>query len=147
MASDPQIDFDEADVRNGLRLAMTVGMPPAAEDQPTFYMPRTSTADGPTDQEGVPFSPTGKRTLSPPVTHKVTCSVEYQDDRGRLENFGNVSPSRVVLTLLDEDYAVVRGFEFVVIAGNRFYYRRTETTQGLVSVGLYRVHCASDGEA
>lgn len=148
MATSSQIpDFDAADVRNGLRLAMTVGMPTEAADQPAFYMPVITTADGPTDQEGIPFSPTGKRTIPPRVPIKVTCGIEYRDSEGRLENFGNVSPSRVVLELLDEDYAAVEGFEFVVIGGNKFFYRRTEVPLGLVSVGIFRVHCASEGES
>jgi hypothetical protein len=147
MAQDPRISgFDADDVRAGLRLAMTVGLPPVEADQPIFYMPATVTATGPSDQEGVPFSPLDSRTVSPPVTVQVPCAVEYHDGEGKLENFGVIVPARVVLTLLDEDYQQVKGFEFVGIGGIRYYYRRTENPKGLVSLAVYRVHCVSEDQ-
>jgi len=127
---------------------MTVGLPVDPEEAPVFFMPQGEvTTDDPADQEGVPFSPTGVRTVVPrPKIQGVKCSIEYVDGVGKLENFGLISPSRVILTLLDEEYAQVKGFEFVVIGGNRYWYKRTETPKGLVSVGIYRVHCQAEDE-
>lgn len=148
MASSPQIrGFNANAVRAGLRTAMTVGLPPLASEQPVFYMPRTM--DAPTqnvDSEGVPFNPSYAPTFDPPVTHKVPCAIEYVDGEGKLTGFGVVAPTKVVLTLLDEDYQTVKGFEYVAIAGVRYWYRRTENPKGLISVGLYKVHCQSEDE-
>lgn len=147
MAGDPRIQGFKADeVRAGLRLAMTVGLPPVTSSQPVFYMPRTETATESVDSEGVPFRADYNPTRSPPVTHQVPCAIEYRDGEGKLESFGVISPTKVVLTLLDEDYQVIVGFEYVVIGGTRFFYRRTETPLGLVTVGLFKVHCASEDE-
>jgi hypothetical protein len=123
-------------------------MPPLDADQPTFFMPRTVTTTEPVDGNHVPFNPDVTPVRSPPVSHKVPCSIEYHDGDGKIESFGAVisKPSKVVLTLLDEDYNTVKGFEFVVISGLRYWYKRTETTKGLVSVGLYKVHCVSEDE-
>lgn len=148
MADDPALaGFDADAVRTGLRLAMTVGMPPGTADQPTFYMPAVETTADVVDPEGVPFLPSGQRTFAPRISHQVPCGVEYQDGPGKLENFGTIVPSKVVLTLLDEDYDVIEGFEFVVISGTRFFYRRTEPQKGLVSVGIWRIHCASEDQS
>lgn len=148
MASSPSIpDFPADDVRAGLRLAMTVGMPSVESDKPTFYMPRAlPTATESLDSEGVPFDPDYRPAWTPPVTKKVTCAIEYVDGQGKMTGFGITAPTKAILTLLDVDYAQVKGFEFVVIGGNRYFYRRTETPKGLVSVGLFKVHCESEDE-
>lgn len=148
MATDPRITgFDANDVRSGLRTAFRVGMPPIDDDQPTFYIPVTQPSQTEAvDEGGVPFDPSYVPPRTPPTAVKVDCSIEYVDGSGKLENFGVISPTKVILTLLDVDYAQVKGFSYVVISGTRFWYRRTETTHGLVSVGLYKVHCASEDE-
>lgn len=139
--------FNADEVRAGLRLAMNVGLPPVVEEQPTFFMPREVTTTGAADESGVPFSPVNKRTQAPPVSRRVPCAVEYFDNQGKIENFGVIVPSKVEITLLDEDYVKVKGFEYVVIGGNRFFYDRTETPLGLVSIGVYVVHCTAEDQA
>lgn len=150
MADDPLLaGFDADGVREGLRLAFAVGLPVNAADQPTFYMPQTSTSvDSLLDDDGVPFDPTGTvvRTPNPRVTHKVPCAIQYQDGTGKLEGFGVVVPSKIVLTILDEDYATVKGFEYVVIEGTRYWRRSVEPPIGLVSVGIWKVHCFSEDD-
>lgn len=147
MASSPSIGGFNADaVRNGLRLAMQVGLPPTSSDQPTFYMPLVTTSTEPLDQSGVPFDPSYQPTRATRVAVTVPCAIEYHDNDGKLENFGVIVPAKVKLILLDQDYAKVKGFEYVVIAGIRYFYRRTETPIGLISVGVYTVHCVSEDE-
>jgi hypothetical protein len=148
MAGSPNISGFSADtVRAGLRLAMQVGLPVAQGDQPTFYMPISDvTPTEAVDSEGVPFDPNYRPAKTSRVTLQVPCAIEYKDSEGTLENFGAIVPARVTLTLLDQDYLKVKGFEFVVIGGNRYNYRRTEAPLGLVTVGVYTVHCTSDDE-
>lgn len=136
--------FDADAVRAGLRLAMTVGLSPKEEEQPTFFFARTATTDAPADEDAVPFDVTKKRVLGPPQSVKVTCAVEYHDNQGKIENFGLIVPSKVVLTLLDEEYEQVKGFQYVVIGGNRYWYKTTEAPVGLVSVGVYTIHCTAE---
>lgn len=139
--------FDADAVRAGLRLAMTVGLPPLREDQPTFYFPAAVTNDSPADETGVPFGANARRRVAPPRSVKVPCGIEYFDNAGKIENFGVIVPTKVVLTLLDQDHAKVRGFHFVVIGGQRYFYDRTETPLGLVSVGVFTVHCTAEDQA
>lgn len=149
MATDPQITgFDANAVRTGLRTAFNVGMPPLEEEQPVFFMPLVvPDQTEAVDSDGVPFDPSYLPTRTPRVkVSGLSAGIDYVDGIGKLENFGVIAPSKVILTLLDVDYEQVKGFEFVVISGNKFFYRRTETTHGLVSVGLYKVHCTAEDE-
>lgn len=139
--------FNAADVRAGLRLAMTIGLPPVEADQPTFYFPREVTNTERADDEDVPFDPDARPTLAPARSVKVPCAVEYFDAAGKIENFGVITPSKIAVTLLDEDHDKVRGFEYVVIGGDRYWYRRTEPPLGLVSVGVWIVHCTAEDES
>lgn len=147
MADDPQIrGFDADKVRKGLHLAMQVGLPPVVENRPTFFMPRIETATSDVDSEGVPFNPSYRPTYTVRKQVRVPCAVEYVDGEGKLTGFGITMPTKVILTLLDVDMVQVKGFEYVVIGGNRYFYRRTETPRGLVSIGLFKVHCAAEDE-
>jgi len=149
MASSPQIaNFDANAVRAGLRLAMQVGLPVLTSDQPTFVMPTVVTGDDThaLDQQGTPFDPTYRPTRSTPKRVKVPCGVDYKDAAGNLMAGGTIASAGVVLTLLDEDYAQVKGFAYVVIGGNKYNYEHTDRPQGLVSVGIYTVHCETDDE-
>lgn len=150
MAAVPSIaGFDADAVRAGLRLAMQVGLPTLASDQPTFFMPTVVTTSGSHSVDGqqVPYDPAYQPTRSALDKRQVPCAIEYHDGPGKIENFGVVTPSKVVLTLLDQDYAAVQGFAFVVITGQKFNYAFTEPGQGLVDVGVYRVHCRADDES
>jgi hypothetical protein len=149
MASTPEIaNFDAGAVRAGLRLAMQVGLPVISSDQPTFFKPAVVTGDGShtLDQQGVPFDPTYRPTQTKPAGIKVPCSVDYVDAAGNLVAMGTVSATGIVLTLLDEDYLKVKGFSYCVIAGIKYNYKRTDVPQGLVSVGIYAIHCLADDE-
>lgn len=149
MANDPLVTgFDATEVRAGLRLAMRVGLPPLTEDQPAFYLPQSfdPVPNEALDQEGVPFDPTYRPTKTARVIKHVPCAIEYHDGQGKLEAFGVIQPTKVVLTLLDQDYAQVEGFDFVVIGGTKYFRRHTETPKGLVTVGLFKVHCESEDE-
>jgi len=149
VASTPQIpNFDAAAVRAGLRLAMQVGLPVVVEDQPTFFMPTVVTGDGAhrLDQQGTPFDPAYRPARAQVAGIQVPCAVDYRDSAGSNEAMGPVSSTGVVLTLLDEDHTKVKGFAYVVIGGVKYNYLRTDRPQGLVSVGIFTVHCLSDDE-
>ena len=142
-----QIPGFRADVvRAGLRLAMSVGLPVDSPDGLPFYFPRPVTNAAPADDSGVPFDTTARPIYGPPTVVRVPCGVEYFDREGKIENFGVLVPSRVELTLLDQEYAKVRGFEYVVIGGARYFYQRTATPLGLVSVGVHVVYCVAEDQ-
>lgn len=138
--------FDADEFRAGIRLAMTVGLPPLEADQPLFVFPRQVVNTAPADQDGVPFDPDARPVAAIPVSVRVSCAVEYDDTTGRVENMGVITPSVVKLTLLDEEYAQIRGFEYVVIAGDKYLYRLTEPPVGMDTVAVWTVHCVAEDD-
>lgn len=149
MASSSQIPgFDADTVRAGLRLAMQVGLPVATQDQPLFVMPTVVTGDSDhnLDSGGTPYGADFKPTRSTPAQFRVPCAVEYFDGAGKIEAFGLVAPSHVLITLLDTEYNIVKGFAYVVLAGNKYYYEREQPPLGLVDIGVHTFRCRSDDE-
>lgn len=146
MAAGALSGFDAGDFRSNIRLAMTLGLPPDLADQPAFVFPGATTNVSPADEDDVPFDPTARPTRAAPTSVKVPCAVEYVDAAGKVENFGVIIPSKVRLTLLDEDYEQVRGFSFVMIGGDRYFYTKTETPLGLDSVGVWIVHATAEDD-
>lgn len=138
--------FDAAAVRAGLLTAMNFGLPTVTNDQPTFFMPQTTTSTDPLDDEGVPFSPTASLTTSTLVKKRVPCAVEYIDGDGKIETFAVVNPSKVKLTILDTDYDQIKGFHYCVIQGQKYFYQRTEPPVALGTIDVYTVHCKSEDE-
>lgn len=148
MAAVDGLDFDPDEVREGLWLAMEVGLPVELEEQPVFVFPADTLDTGvERDSQGVPFDwQAGRTKVGEDVTFQVPCAIEYKDEEGQTVNFGVVAPARVELTLLDHDYELIKGFSYVIIAGNRYRYLRTQPPIGLVDVGVYIIHCRTDDE-
>jgi hypothetical protein len=115
--------FDESAVRAGLLTAMNFGLPTVTNDQPTFFMPQTTTSVDPLDGEGVPFDPDAVLTTSTLVKKRAACAVEYVDGDGKIETFAVVNPSKIKLTFLDDDYATIKGFLYCVIQGQKYFYQ------------------------
>lgn len=138
--------FNPDEVRTGLRLAMNIGLPPVETDQPTFYFPRAASTTGAADEDAMPFDVTKRRVLDPPRSVRVPCAIEYFDNQGKIENFGVIVPSKVELTVLDEEYEKIKGFEYVVIGGSRYWYSRTATPAGLVSIGVFTIYCTAEDQ-
>lgn len=138
--------FNASTVRAGLRTAMRFGLPTVTSEQPTFFQPQTSTSTEPVDDDGVPFDPAVVPTLSTLVKKQVPCAVEYVDSDGKIETFGIIAPSKVKLTLLDQDWVQIEGFHFCVIKGQKYFYQRTEPPVALGTVDVYTVHCRAEDE-
>lgn len=149
MALDPRIEgFDAAAFRDGIETAMMVGLPPDLADQPTFVTPAAVVDTGADrDTGGVAFDWTEPREkVGADTATQVPAAIEYFDADGQLVNFGSVSSSKIVLTLLDQDYEEVVGFSYVVVGGNKYTYERTEPPIGMVDVAIWRIHCRTDDE-
>lgn len=145
--------FDADAFRTGIRFAMSMGAPPVEGEQAAFLLPSTLVYNLPggggpayVDQEGVPFDPTTTVTRTVPDPIKVLCAVEYFDAHGEPTNFGVITPSRAVITLLDEEYEQIKECIAVVLRGERFIYRSTEYPAGLFDVGVYTLHFTAEDE-
>lgn len=125
---------------------MNFGLPTVTNDQPTFFMPQTTTSTDPLDGEGVPYNPGSVLAVSALVKKRAACAVEYVDGDGKIETFAVVAPSKVKLTFIDSDYVTIKGFHFCVIEGQKYFYQRTEPPVALGTIDVYTVHCRSEDD-
>jgi len=125
---------------------MTMGAPNDADQQATFYFPKTRTATGPVDSTGVPYAPTTTVTedAGPKDPVKVTCSIEDAAGNPTETGIGTFGQA-IVVTLLDEDYATVVGFEFVAYQGLRYDFSRELLAGGLGVVAVHHLLCVGEG--
>lgn len=115
--------------------------------QPGFYFTQpTDTSTYSADDAGVPFDPTVHTTTPPTGPVFVDCAVEYFDAENQPTTFGLLAPSRIVVTVLDEEYQLIQGCDYVVIHGDRYNYRRTEPPTGLFDVGVFSLHFVAESE-
>ena len=139
-------NFDAQGFIDGIHFAMSLGMPPNVVDQLTFHFRPTVTNVTPSDDESVPFDPNARPVVVTLPTKKVPCAVQYQDSEGKVENFGIIVPASIILTFLDEDYQQVKGFDWVALGPNRYFYRKTLPPLGMDSVGVWQVYCRAEDE-
>lgn len=144
----PQISgFDAAAVRDGLRLAMNIGAPPDISNQAVFVFPASTTTTAPHDVDGIPLDWQAARTKAlADTTFQLPCAVQDAASGLVVSNFGPMMPSRIILTLLDEDYALIEGFTYCELGTNRYYRKETLPPLGMVSIGIFQVVCVSDDE-
>jgi hypothetical protein len=139
--------FNAAEFRDAIHFAMQMGAAPDLDEQVTFHFASTLTYNVPADGAQVPFDPTATVTSAPSAAPvRVPCAVEYFDAENQPTNFGLMAPSRLSITLLDEDYERVKASTYVVAHGDRYNYRRTEPPSGLFDVGLYTMHFTAVNE-
>jgi hypothetical protein len=138
--------FDPEAFRTGIRFVFNMAASPSTDEQVAFYFPSTLVYNRSVDTEDVPFDPTATVTSTPSLPVRAPCAVEYFDSDGTAGAFGVITPSRVATTLLDGDYELVKGATYIVIAGDRYNYRRTEPPSGLFDVGLYVMHWSAVDE-
>src|SRR5438309_2807566 len=112
--------FDARAFRQNIRFVMQMGTPPLEGEQAAFYFPSQLVYNTPVDADDVPFDPSATVTRIVPPAVKVPCAVEYKDVNGELTDFGVITPSKASITLLDEDYAKVKGCSYVVLRGEKF---------------------------
>jgi hypothetical protein len=138
--------FNADKFRTAIRFAMTLGAPPATGDQLTFHWNPTTATGAAKDGEGVPFDPAAiiTRTSRPSVSRP--CAVEFVDAADEPTAFGMVIPSKVKVTLLDEDYDAVKDADFVVITGDKYLRSHEPPSVGLFDVGVHQVIYVAENE-
>lgn len=141
-------DFDPGAFRDAIRFVYTMAAAPVSDDQVTFHFEtqlvyNTGVA---VDDDGRPFDPAATVTRQTPAPKQVPCAVEYTDAENQPTNFGLLSPSKVKISLLDQDYAQVKDAIYIVIAGDRYNYRRTFPPSGLFDVGIYEMLFVAENE-
>lgn len=138
---DPKVRINATAVREGLRTAMRFGTAPDPELRPKFFVPDAIVSDpvDSSDPDGTPFyweSPVQPREGD--YVEDVTCALEYADRPGVNLDWTQVLPARIVVTLLDEEEKIVRGFTHVLIGGDRYNYRNQLAPLGLGEIGVHQ---------
>lgn len=138
--------FNAERVMAGLHKAMEFGEPTRAADKATFVkIAITTPAGSAVDGNGIPFDPT-QRPVRTPTRHTVACAVDHQGRADTAQNFGSLTSDRVEITLLDPEYQIVKGFDFVVIGGTKYLYSKTLPPEALGSIDVWTVICISEDE-
>jgi len=138
--------FDGRQFRDAIRFVYNMAAPPDGTEQATFYRPSELVYNVNVDDDNVPFDPATTVQRVQPAPVKVACGIEYRDVDGDPLPFGTVTASKVVCSLLDEDYKLVQDASYVVIGGDKYLYQRTEPPSGLFDVGLYSMHFVAENE-
>lgn len=139
-------DFDAAGFRDAIHEVMLMGAPTAEADRAKFYFTKTLVYNTNVDDNNVPFDPDATVTETQPAPISAACGIEYFDANDQPIVFGSVTASRVGVTLLDEEYDKVKGCAYMVIGGERYFYKRTEPPAGLFDVGVYTMYFAAENE-
>lgn len=145
--SDPR--FDLAQFNTAIRFAMQMGKPTNAEDQPEFRFPKTISYPPGTavDEDGIAFDPTIARTTTQPPPVKVDCAFEFSDATPDELPVGTFRPTKVIITLLEEEYQQVADAEEVVIGGDRYYLSHEHPPLGLFDASIRQLTAYAIDEA
>lgn len=130
-------DFNLAEFNANIRAAMEMGATLAEEDRATFHFPETGTSTH-RSEDDVPWNPAvvQDRAGKDPVV--VPCAVDYEEPADQDTRLGLIRPTRLSITLLEDDYRAIEGCSHVVYGGERYEYRATQVG-ALFDAGVYVV--------
>lgn len=138
-------------VRDALRGTMVMGLPVNDADKPTFHFDpdRTWTEE---DSAGLPWDWTATPTTdTTQAAVKPICTYEFFSPLGRqgatYTEAGDFTPTTVVFTMMDTDFASVLGFAYATIGNSdhKWYFRFWRPITGLGGLQVYQVHCTAEG--
>lgn len=145
--------FQAIEFREGIRLAMEMGMPAQPDRWPVFVHKVTPDTIGGLDHAGVPWDPnTQPERIPDKRITDILCAVEFLDPVERSAPYGATQPQTVHITLLDEEYEAVEGFDhvelFPTLTGNPtiFHYRKVLEHHTLDTVGVWILECATEDQ-
>lgn len=137
--------FDAAGFRAGIRIPMRMGMPQVEDQWPEFVKVGAVTSPG--DADGVPWDVDAPVVRDPDVRERALCAITFFGGGEDQREWGVLNPGDVEIVLLDEEYEVVKGFDYVNLwtagAGEpvRYDYVRVAQALNLDSVGVWILLC------
>lgn len=141
--------FDATAFRDGITFAMQMGTPPDLDVSAVFVF-----ADGPgvvytknnvvvatpkLDRDGYPFDPDIKRTLTAGARVRVNCAIEMVKADQEEIPVGSFRPVKAIVTLLDVDYAQVKGCKEMILNGDTYAYGYEPGALGMFEVGVHQM--------
>lgn len=141
--------FDAAEFRDGVKFAMSMGLPDDTSERLTFRWKddKTYTTADPTGKP-YDYSDTPSRTVTKDDV-QITAGVKFISRA--TSSAGNAvarfeSP-RVEVTVLDEDYDSVADADEILLGGNTYFIEYWEPPTGLFDVTIYVVHASAVDES
>lgn len=137
---DPTGNFVADEFRENIRSAMRMGLPVDVAMRPTFYFPNDDTY-ALAARSGRPWDWTASPVENDPdkAPIQVPCAVEVNGSEIEMTQLGTINPQRALLTILDLDYAKVKGFTEVHISGAVYRYSKLVQAIGLFDTTTYQV--------
>lgn len=148
--TDPRASaFSATAFRDAIRFAMNMGLPDATVDRATFKWTPVKTYTRP-DTGGRPYNLTSTPVST--VTHpdvQIPVAWEFAARQGLEEQtaMGEFDPTRIVMTILDEDYAQVQGADTVEMGDNVYIINFVAPPTGLFEVTVYTVYLTARDES
>lgn len=138
-------NFNANDFRKNIRFVMNMGAPYNNIDQVSFHFKTVKTYNKPVDESGVPWDPAATFTSHTPDPIKVNCGVKFQESPVIMTAFGDAVPRKVSLTLLDQDYALVKDAEYILLGQVKYIIEDIDAPAALFNVGVYVMNCSAEG--
>lgn len=145
--TDPR--FNAATFRTAIRNAMTMGLPGTTADRATFQWTSRSTYTR-QDLDHNPYS-----WVAPPVTTTshadvlipVAWEFSARPTSSQQTDVGEFDATRVVITILDVDYALIVGADKVLLGGNAYEISFVAPPVGLFDVTVYTMYAVAEDES
>ena len=143
------VDFPEETFRNAVTFAMQMGTPPAINAQAVFVFKSTGRSyerlgvpvtNPRMDRDGRPLDPEVKTVEIPPRTVQVNCAIVMEAGARGVSTESPVGAflgTRAVVTLLDDQYLLVKGCRELIFDGDHYLFGNERDVNGLFGVGIY----------
>ena len=139
--------FNSAAFRDAIRFAMTMGLPNAESERITFMWDVVRVNEN-ADPSGAPYdftqAPT-QRTVQDPV--QVTAAVEFRTDSSDGTSLGSIENPHIIITLLDEDYALVEDATKVQLNDAEYIIKFTAPPMGMFDATVYQMYAEAVDES
>lgn len=140
-------DFDSTVFRREIKNVMKMAAPTAVEERVTFLFDDVKTYSTPTDPSGRPYTLNASAaSVESTDSVQVDCAVEIVDRVPSGTPIGEFNNPRAIITVLDEDYALIEGSSKCLIGGNTYTVNYINPI-GLFDVTVYQIHTQARDEA
>lgn len=141
--------FDAAAFRTAIKNTMRMGAPQDTNERATFIWTTTKTYSR-ADSGGKPWTKDASvQTTSAHDPVQIDVAVEFVP-RSTLAGgtpVGNFETPRAIITVLDEDYALIEGADKVLLGENTYNIDFVAPPIGLFEVTVYQLHCSARDES
>lgn len=145
----PGVTFDAANFRTQIKLAMGMGMPDNPAERLTWHWNPVDTyttadpANEPYDWTEVPTTEVPGSAANPTGSAQVDYAVQFIPGRSAMGDqtpLGEFDPTRIVVTLLDVDYQIIKDADYATMANTTYDIDFSAPPEGLFEVTVYTIY-------